>query len=247
MNARGPNTEDALFGGKVVLFQPARGYRVNIDSLLLAHFARGRRSAQLAVDLGAGVGALSLALHYLGAARRVVLVERDPELCKLAWQNLNANAIDGVVEPVDLVESRLPSAYAAAADLVVANPPFFEARSGRARNSSRQRSARSGSLLPFLRAAARALSGASARALFVYPASSLQALLARASELSLVAKRIRCVHARQGAPARLTLVELRRAKPGGLVIEAPLYEWTAAGVRSPEVEALISARADDQR
>src|SRR5579871_1698704 len=82
-------TQDALFGGSVVLFQPPRGagYRTNVDALLLAAFAaaptpgnaalvvparagdRGvrqpplrPRSAPVAFDLGAGVGAVGLAL-----------------------------------------------------------------------------------------------------------------------------------------------------------------------------------------
>ena len=33
---REETTLDSLFGGRVVLAQPARGYRVNVDALLLA-------------------------------------------------------------------------------------------------------------------------------------------------------------------------------------------------------------------
>src|SRR5690606_34260915 len=48
-------TRDTLFGGQLHLTQPARGYRTNVDALLLAHFAALPGRAQLAVDLGAGV------------------------------------------------------------------------------------------------------------------------------------------------------------------------------------------------
>jgi tRNA1(Val) A37 N6-methylase TrmN6 len=65
-------------------------------------------------------------------------------------------------------------------------------------------------------------------------------LLAAAGATSLVAKRVRFVHAFVTLPARLALVELRRAKPGGLVVEAPLIEWVAPNLRSPELAALIS-------
>jgi hypothetical protein len=57
------------------------------------------------------------------------------------------------------------------------------------------------------------------------------------------------VHAFADCAARLALVELRRAKPGGLVVEPPLVEWTARNVRSPEVgalvEGLVTRRAAD--
>jgi len=68
-----PATQDALFGGSVVLFQPPRGagYRTNVDALLLAGFATSSKVAKVAFDLGAGVGAVGLALLRLGAARSV--------------------------------------------------------------------------------------------------------------------------------------------------------------------------------
>ena len=65
-----PTTVDTLYAGALTLEQPARGYRFNIDSLLLADFA-GPRRAERCVDLGAGVGTVALSLHYLGRARRV--------------------------------------------------------------------------------------------------------------------------------------------------------------------------------
>jgi tRNA1(Val) A37 N6-methylase TrmN6 len=33
-------THDAIFGGKVRFWQPARGYRVNVDAVLVAAFAQ---------------------------------------------------------------------------------------------------------------------------------------------------------------------------------------------------------------
>ena len=49
-------TENGLLGGRVRLLQPARGYRVAVDAVLLAA-AVDARSGQHILDLGAGVGA----------------------------------------------------------------------------------------------------------------------------------------------------------------------------------------------
>ncbi len=236
-------TTDALLGGAVFVDQPSRGYRVNADALLLAAFAAKRRAA-LCVDLGAGVGAVALALRHLGAARRLELVEIDAFAASLAERNLERAGASGAVHIADLA-SGLPRALRQRADLVVCNPPFFDPAASRAPREARVRLARTGSLTPFVRGAALALRGPQARAVFAYPARSLQTLLGEADEVGLVAKRLRFVHADEGATARLALVELRRARPGGLVVEAPLYEWTAPGRRSPELARLMAGRTGD--
>jgi tRNA1(Val) A37 N6-methylase TrmN6 len=244
-------TSDTLFGGALRLTQPARGYRINIDSLLLADFAAGSpgaaRRARRLVDLGAGVGALALAFDHLAGIGEAVLVERDPALAELARENLDAAGITARVLTVDLAAARLPRGLGAGADLVVSNPPFFEPRSSRESADPARRRARFGGLGPFLSAAAKLLSGPRARACFCYPAGSLPALLAQAAPLRLVAKRLRLVHAAADSPARLALIELRRARPGGLVVLPPLIEWSGPGVRSPELSALIARPAAEKK
>lgn len=230
-------TTDALFDGAVSLRQPRRGYRVNVDALLLAAFAAPGRAARLGLDLGAGVGAVGIALHWAGVARRLVLVEREPELVALARENLAENGVDGSAEVRDLERLGLPRELRQRADLVVCNPPFYPASSGTP--SERARSSRSGALEPFVAAARDALSGPRTRAAFCYPAAALGELFACARDARLVPKRLRLVHARADAPARLALVELRIAKPGGLTVEPPLIEWQTARVRSAELARIV--------
>jgi tRNA1Val (adenine37-N6)-methyltransferase len=187
------------------------------------------------------VGAIALALHHLGAVRRLALVDRELELCALARENLLRAGIDGTVYRVDL-EQGLPEPLDQAADLVVVNPPFFDPAHHRpAANRLRDR-ARAGAIFPFTLAAARALSGAKARAIFAYPARALAELIGHAERCSLIAKRLRFVHAKTGDPARIALVEFRRARPGGLVVLPPLIEWQAPKIRSDELRALLERK-----
>ncbi|MFO7180535.1 MAG: methyltransferase [Pseudomonadota bacterium] len=239
-------TWDAVARGAVRFAQPEHGYRVNVDSLVLAAFAaRGRRAA-LAVDLGAGVGVVGLLLHHGGACQSLALVERDPALAVLARENLAASNVPGSVYEADL-EQGLPRALEQRADLVVGNPPFFDPRGHRPPSDPGRRAARQGALVPFVRAAARALSGDKARAAFVYPARALTELFQAVAGVGLVPKRLRLVHSFADRPARIALVEFRRARPGGLVVEPPLVEWEAPGRRTPELTALTAGATDDRR
>ena len=61
-------TEDRWLGGRLVLVQPKRGHRVGTDAALLVAAAGDARQGRI-VDVGAGVGAVGLALARALAAR----------------------------------------------------------------------------------------------------------------------------------------------------------------------------------
>ncbi len=235
-------TTDTLLGGALKLLQPKTGYRINVDSLLLVGFA-GERRVDRVVDLGAGVGALGLLALHRGIAKRALLIEADPKLVLLARENLSRAGFEGEARELDLTRNKLRDS---AAPLVLCNPPYYPAHSHRPAQSLSKAAARSGELGPFLAAAAAVLARKTGRALFSYPAPQLPELLQRAEDAGLVPKRLRFVHAREDKPARLTLVELRAARPGGLVIEPPLIEWIGRR-RSPELLKLSGDRASDRK
>jgi len=218
-------TSDAIFDGRVVLQQPARGegYRVNADALLLAAFACGARPVATAFDLGAGVGGVALSLLHLGAARRVVLVEIDAIAASLAERNLRDNGWSGAGEVIRGDVAAIAAARRGEAQLVVCNPPYFEPGRGRIAKRAAVARARSGELATFV-VAARAIAGRRARVCFVYPARELATLFAALRASGLEPKRLRMVHAAADAPARVALVEAQAAKAGGLVVMPPLVE-----------------------
>lgn len=231
-------TQDALFGGSVVLFQPPRGagYRTNVDALLLAGFATTSKVASVAFDLGAGVGAVGLALLRLGAARRVVFVEIDEHPAAMARRNLDANGWTARGEVVRADVRDIGRSRRGEASLVVCNPPYVAP--GRGRVSPSQARARSGELGTFVEAA-RQVAGRKARVCFVYPAPELGMLLATLAQEGLHAKRLRFVHGTPEAPARIALVEAQAGRAGGLSVMSPLVERGARGY-TPEMQALLA-------
>lgn len=120
-------TLDRLLGGRVSLSQPARGYRVAIDPVLLAA-AVPARAGERVLDAGAGTGAAALCLARRVPGCHVVGVELQPALQRLAAANVVQNDLGDRVEMLagDLVQP--PSRLAwGSFDHVMTNPPHLAA------------------------------------------------------------------------------------------------------------------------
>ncbi|MEW6489262.1 MAG: methyltransferase domain-containing protein, partial [Thermodesulfobacteriota bacterium] len=124
-------TGDSALGGTVRLVQPQKGYRFGVDAVLLARFAAERPAAR-ALDLGCGCGAVTLCLLALGGAREVLGIDIQEQMVDRArrgarWNGLEERARFEVADLRELGRSIAPQSF----DLVVSNPPYRPAASGR--------------------------------------------------------------------------------------------------------------------
>lgn len=135
---RPATTLDAFLDGRLQLLQPRDGYRAGLDAVLLAATVAQAKSGMQLVDLGAGVGAVGLAVAMRLAGARVTLIERQAPLVTLAQENIELNRLGDRVRmiPADLEG---PAAVLDAAglpadsfDAALANPPFQVEGAGRA-------------------------------------------------------------------------------------------------------------------
>jgi tRNA1(Val) A37 N6-methylase TrmN6 len=119
-------TEDRLLGGRIRLKQPASGYRVAIDPVFLAA-AVPAEPHQLVLDVGCGSGAAMLCLAARVPHSRVVGLEMQRDLVRLAGDNVILNGLEARASVMigDLLEPP-PRLSPGAFDHVMANPPFIE-------------------------------------------------------------------------------------------------------------------------
>lgn len=129
-------TVDRLLGGQLALRQLRRGHRVGTDAVLLAAAADVAPGERF-IDVGAGVGAVGLALALRERSASGVLVDVDAAAIKLADENIARNGLTQQVSAVrlDILDRRqgLASGLVGTADLVVTNPPYHHP--GRVRDS----------------------------------------------------------------------------------------------------------------
>ena len=121
--------EDRFLGGRLTLCQPMDGFRAGLDAVMLAAAVAGAPAVAggAALELGAGVGTVSLCLASRVAGVRIVGVEIDPALADIANANAAANGLSDRVSFVAGDALDLPADLRRQFDLVFCNPPFYGA------------------------------------------------------------------------------------------------------------------------
>jgi tRNA1(Val) A37 N6-methylase TrmN6 len=121
-----PLSEDSLLGGRVRLRQPVDGARASIDPVFLAA-AIPVGPGELVLDIGCGTGAAMLCVAAREPQCRVVGLERQRDLVRIAGDNVILNGMSQRVSVMvgDLLQPP-PRISAGAFDHVIANPPYLE-------------------------------------------------------------------------------------------------------------------------
>jgi tRNA1(Val) A37 N6-methylase TrmN6 len=249
MAEREATSLDAILGGRLRLRQTRDGHRVGLDAILLAA-AAGPPVARL-VDVGAGVGAVGLALLQRWPQATGALVEIDAGVAALAEENaaLNGLATRARIVAADALDpqSRRAAGLAdEAADLVVTNPPYLAAEAARASPDPRRARAHvagagSAALADWV-VACLALLKPGGRFVMIQRADALPALLpafaGRLGELAL-----RPVHPRADAPAIRLLISGTKGSKAPLRLLPGLTLHEANGAAAPLAAAIQRGEA----
>jgi tRNA1Val (adenine37-N6)-methyltransferase len=85
-------TLDRFLGGRILAAQPSSGFRAGHDTILLAAAVPADNDS-LVLELGSGAGIASLCLAVRVPGARIVGIEIDPELVRLANDNAARNTV----------------------------------------------------------------------------------------------------------------------------------------------------------
>lgn len=221
-------------GWKVI--QSRSEFRFGIDAVLLGHFATIRSRCR-AVDLGAGTGAVGLFLLARGAAT-VLALEINPVQVDLVSRTARLNHLEDrlIVLEKDyckIKEDMPPGEF----DLVVVNPPYRSADTGRVspcKGLAVARHETATSLQDVLAAAHYLLKYHGRIAMIALPERMVEICQAMRSS-RLEPKLLRFVYPFATKPAKLLLVEgIKESRPG-LAVLPPLIIYQSLGCYSEEI------------
>ncbi len=236
-----------LLGGRLLLAQPRRGHRAGTDAVLLAATVPAGAATVLA-DVGAGVGAVGLAVALRAPHATVHLIEKDGPTAALAVRNAALNGLASRVEvhAADLFDRGACAPVQGRMHAAVSNPPFY--LYGRTR-PSREPGRVGAHVLPrdagghgaWLRAMLSLLAPHGAAVLIHRPDALPELLAAAENRLGSVA--VRPIHARDGAPAIRMLFTGVAGSRAPLRLDPPLILHGPGGRFTPAVEALHRGEA----
>ena len=117
-------TLDGILNRRVLIEQPAKGFRVAVDTVLLAA-AVPARGGQRALEIGCGVGGAMLALAWMVPGLRIDGIDLQPDLIALCEGNIARNAVQDRVTAAcrNVATLEVAGIY----DHVLMNPPYHDA------------------------------------------------------------------------------------------------------------------------
>ena len=231
-------TVDMFYHGKVVVEQPKKGYRFAVDSPILADFLP--RSKAPAIEIGCGVGVVSLLALHMKKFPAITGVEIQEPLYRLAVDNAQANGMGEKFQVVhgDFIEvsSRFENVQT-----IFCNPPFFKASQGRVSPDPTIRLARFDialNLNDLFRGCAVILA-ARGKLCLIFPFARQKELLNKAAANGLFPVNLRPVKSfADSAPERF-LTELGKSQVACRE-EPALVIFKSKGMYSPEMERILS-------
>ena len=119
-------SKNKILGGSISLFQPKKGFRVSIDSILLCSSIKRYSNC---MEFGTGSGVILVCLSKKYPNSNIIGVEKNIELVELAKKNLLENKINNkntLVICNDILKKPFLKNYNNTLDRVIMNPPYFK-------------------------------------------------------------------------------------------------------------------------
>ena len=233
-------TTDTFFNGRIRVKQNRSGYRFSIDAVLLAGHVNPRPGDTI-LDLGTGCGIIPLMLAQRNPKIKVYGIEVQAELAKIAAVNVKENRReDQIIILCQDMKALKYNMISGPADLVVSNPPYRKADSGRINPEKQRAIARheiKATLYDVIETANRMLHVAG-RFVSIYPAERMTDILAQMRISSIEPKFLRMIHSGWNTEAKLILVEGVKGGRAGIKIGPPLIIYSKDGSYTDEVKEL---------
>ncbi len=220
------------------LEQSKDGYRYSIEPFLMADFSNVMPGMRV-LDVGTGCGIIAILLAFMEVRLQLVSVEVQKSLYQQAKANIEKNALCDRVQVLegDFIEL---AGTLDLFDLVISNPPYRKANTGRINPNQEKAIARHEikiDLESLVKHGAEVLKKGG-RMILAYPPERLAEVLQSLQEHGLSPSRLRFIHGSKQAQAKIFLVEAIKGTKEDCIVLPPLcvYNENSSAERSYTLE-----------
>ena len=118
-------TYDGLLNRQLWVKQPKKGFRIAVDTVLLAA-AVPAKAGDRVLDMGCGVGGAMLCLGFRVSGPRLTGIDIQPELVALCQENIIGNKMSERANATALSVLDIPKSWDVSFDHVMMNPPYYD-------------------------------------------------------------------------------------------------------------------------
>ncbi|MCR4442125.1 MAG: tRNA1(Val) (adenine(37)-N6)-methyltransferase [Peptococcaceae bacterium] len=232
----GETLDDLLINGLKII-QKSEGFRVTLDSVLLAHFATVKNGDRI-VDLGTGNGVIPLILNTRAEKLNIWGVEIQEELVEMARRSVKLN---GLEERIAILRGDIRDIHKVLGGgcftLVTANPPHYSVEKGRASSLPAKALARHeiSCVLEDVVASAGKLLNHQGRFALIHRVERLVGVIDLLRQYGFEPRKMRFIHAYKNRNAKHFLLEARKNASPDLKVLPPLLVYDRPGKYSGEI------------
>ena len=200
------------------LYQPAEGYRYNSDSIFLYDFISTFTPKGRLLDIGCGVGIISLLLCR-DFKPETVIIDKQESMLSYAKHNFEINHLKAEAHLGDIAAFEDEEKF----DFIISNPPFYDSSVTQSENMHLN-TARYSHHMPIevLVSAAKRLLKPRGYFIFCYDAKQIDIVLHQLKEMKLNPKVLRFVHSKIDREAKIVLIAARANSKSMTKVMAPL-------------------------
>ncbi len=218
------------------LYQPTKGYIYNSDSIFLYDFISSFRPKGELLDVGCGVGIISLLLTRDFNIKSSI-IDKQKNMLQYAKYNYKINSLDVDSYLGDFIDIDIRKRF----DFVVSNPPFYSSSVTQSRNMELN-IARYAHHLPiekFIKKVKNILKPRG-RFIFCYDAKQIDIVLYNLIKYKINPEVLRFVHSKIDRASKLVMIMARANSKSMIKIEPPLIVFDSNNSYTKEAKSAFS-------
>lgn len=236
--------DDLQYKGLKII-QNNKGFCFGIDSVILSDFAKNIKADSKVVDLGTGSGVIGLLLCKKTKLKEIIGVEIQDNVAEMAERSIKLNGLENKfkifkVNIKELFEKKMleKNKY----DVVVMNPPYKEAGTGKTNENEGKLIARhevKATLLDFIKTASELLKDRGELYIVHKPERTVD-IMQKMRENKIEPKEIKIVYPYKNAGASIILIKGVKGGKKFLKIDEPLYIYKENGEYTEQIKEIYN-------